>query len=156
LSNPIELPSLQEIDEMDRQRLQAIEALEISDGKVKCQKCGNAFPLLSTSSKPNSVRIRFLKQHLRSLERYSQGSHRNINSKARADANIKEVQQELAGLLEEEAKADALRRLPLHSSKISGFKWICGECFERAYKRRRTRQFMDSPLKGISRPPQFF
>jgi hypothetical protein len=139
LTDFVEIPSLEEIDEMERQRSQAIEALEISDGRVKCQKCGNAVPLLRTSinSKPSSVRIRFLKQHLRSLERYFKGSHRNINSKARADVNIKEVEQELAGLLEAEAKADALRRLPLHSSKISGYKWICGECFERVYSRKR-------------------
>jgi hypothetical protein len=33
LNDPFELPSLEQIEEMDKQRLQAIESLEISDGK---------------------------------------------------------------------------------------------------------------------------
>jgi hypothetical protein len=38
--------SLEEIEEMDRRRLQAIESLEISDfdHSVKCQRCGIAIP----------------------------------------------------------------------------------------------------------------
>jgi hypothetical protein len=34
----LELPSLEEIQEIDRQRLQAIEALQISKCYVKCQR----------------------------------------------------------------------------------------------------------------------
>ena len=52
MNDPFELPSLQEIEEMDKQRLQALESLEISDGLVKCQKCGNAVPILRTTTKP--------------------------------------------------------------------------------------------------------
>lgn len=44
----VELPSIEEIEEMDRLRQQAIEALEISvsaSGQyVKCQKCNIAVP----------------------------------------------------------------------------------------------------------------
>ena len=41
MNDPFELPSLEEIEEMDRQRLQAIESLQIThDGQyVKCQCC---------------------------------------------------------------------------------------------------------------------
>jgi hypothetical protein len=42
LSNPIPLPSLEQIEQMEKQRAQAIDALEISDGHVKCQRCGTA------------------------------------------------------------------------------------------------------------------
>jgi hypothetical protein len=42
----IELPSMYEIEEMDKQRLQAVESLEISEDKVKCQYCDRRIPLL--------------------------------------------------------------------------------------------------------------
>jgi hypothetical protein len=57
LSNPIEIPSLEEIEAMDRKRSQVIEALEISNDSVKCQKCGNSVPLLNTLTKRRSNRI---------------------------------------------------------------------------------------------------
>jgi hypothetical protein len=43
---PFELPSLEEIQEMDKHRSQAKESLEISDSdnSVKCQGCGVAVP----------------------------------------------------------------------------------------------------------------
>jgi hypothetical protein len=37
---------------MERQRLQAIEVLEISDHSVKCQRCGNTVPILGKLSRP--------------------------------------------------------------------------------------------------------
>ena len=43
---PFELSSLEELEEMDRQRLQAIESLKISDDSVKCQRYGNAVPIV--------------------------------------------------------------------------------------------------------------
>ena len=87
MNDAFELPSLEEIQEMDRQRLQAIESLEISDGRVKCQKCNAAVPLVRTSTNPSSVRIHALQKRLRSAERYSNSS-RNNNAKAKVDANI--------------------------------------------------------------------
>jgi hypothetical protein len=36
--------------------------------------------------------------------------------------DIKQLKQELADLLEDDAKADELRRLPLYSCRITGFK----------------------------------
>jgi hypothetical protein len=43
LSNPIELPSLEEIDEMERRQQKAIDSLGISDGFVKCQRAASLF-----------------------------------------------------------------------------------------------------------------
>jgi hypothetical protein len=60
LSNPIEVPSPAELDEIDRRESQAIESLEISNDSVKCQKCSIALPLLETSStvaKPKTSRM---------------------------------------------------------------------------------------------------
>ncbi|MFL6411716.1 MAG: hypothetical protein ACJ71K_10825 [Nitrososphaeraceae archaeon] len=84
-----------EIDEMDRQRSQAIESLEISDGRVKCQKCSVAVPLLRSWTKPNSIRIDVLQNQIRCVETYSRRSINN-NAKAKADANIKALKSELA------------------------------------------------------------
>ena len=39
-------PSLQEIEQMERQRSQAIELLEICNGSVKCQRCDMAVPIV--------------------------------------------------------------------------------------------------------------
>jgi hypothetical protein len=44
--------------------------------------------------------------------------------------------KEPAALLEEDAKADKLRSLPLYSCRITGFKFVCGCCFEKAYRSR--------------------
>jgi hypothetical protein len=52
LNDPFELPSLQEIQEMERQRSQSIEALEVFDSSVKCQKCGMAIPIVGKLSRP--------------------------------------------------------------------------------------------------------
>ena len=52
---------------------------------------------------------------------------------AKAEGNIKQLKQELAELLEEEAKADALRRLPLYSCRITRFKFVCSKCYDNVY-----------------------
>ncbi len=61
-------------------------------------------PLLSRSTKPNSNRIGILQKRIEWMENYSRVS--NIN-------DFKEVKADL--LEEEDAKADKLRSLPLHS-----------------------------------------
>jgi hypothetical protein len=48
LNDPFELPSLKDIEQMEKQRLQAIESLEIFDHSVKCQRCGTAVPIVGT------------------------------------------------------------------------------------------------------------
>jgi hypothetical protein len=72
-NDPFELTSFEEIQEMDKQRSQAIDALQ--------------------------KQIKWIENH----------SHGN----AIADVNLKQIKQELAELLQEEAKVDALRRLAL-------------------------------------------
>jgi hypothetical protein len=47
---------------MDKQRSQALESLEISDGPVKYQKCGTAVPVLRTLTKPKSDLIAALEK----------------------------------------------------------------------------------------------
>jgi hypothetical protein len=44
--NYVELPSMEEVDAMEKQQSRAIETLEISDGHVKCQACGTLKPTL--------------------------------------------------------------------------------------------------------------
>jgi hypothetical protein len=58
------------------------------------------------------------------MENYSRVSNNN---------DLKELKQELAEPLEEEAKADALRRLPSYSCKITGFKFVCSKCYDEVY-----------------------
>jgi hypothetical protein len=77
LNDLFELPSLEEIEQMDRQRLQAIESLDISNDYVKCQRCGIAIPLLRTSTKPRSNRIAVLEKQIKWIENYSRSG--NIN-----------------------------------------------------------------------------
>ena len=56
MNDPIEIPSLEQIEEMERQRSQAIQSLEISNGSVKCQRCRNDIPIVGKlSSRPNQI-----------------------------------------------------------------------------------------------------
>jgi hypothetical protein len=41
--------------------------------------------------------------------------------------------EELTELLKEESKTDILRRIPLHSSRMSDFKFLCGRCYDELY-----------------------
>src|SRR5919199_1365342 len=67
-SDPFEIPSLEEIQEIDRQRLQAIQALEISNDSVKCQKCGIAIPLLRTSTSHGAIELMLCKNRSSALK----------------------------------------------------------------------------------------
>jgi hypothetical protein len=116
LNDPFELPSLEKIEQMDRQRSQAIEALQISDRSVKCQRCGIAVPIVGKLPRPYSNnRIAILQKRIKCIENYSHGNNSNKND------DVKQLKQELADLLEEDAKADKLRSLPLYSCRITGF-----------------------------------
>jgi hypothetical protein len=42
--------------------------------------------------------------------------------------------QELAYILKEEEKNDLVTRLPLYSSRMTGYKWICSECWDKSYR----------------------
>ena len=71
MNDPFELPSLEEIEQMDRQRSQAIESLQITDNSVKCQKCGTAVPIVGKLTKPTKGnRIDILEKRIKWIENY--------------------------------------------------------------------------------------
>jgi adenine-specific DNA methylase len=73
LNEPFELPSLQEIEEMERQRSQAIALLEVFGHSVKCQRCGNAVPIVGklTMTTAKNDRITVLEKRIKWLENQS-------------------------------------------------------------------------------------
>jgi septal ring factor EnvC (AmiA/AmiB activator) len=78
-------------------------------------------PILKTLTKPRSNRIDALQKQIKWIENHIRDSSDN---NAKADANIKELKAELAALLEEDAKYDKLRNLPLYSCRITGWKFV--------------------------------
>jgi hypothetical protein len=96
LNDPFELPSIEEIEQMERQRLQAIESLETSGNSVKCQKCGMAVPIVGRLPTPYRNRITLLKHRIEWIK-----SHPRLKDSIN---NIKQLKEELAELLEQEAK----------------------------------------------------
>jgi hypothetical protein len=112
LNDPFELPSLEEIEEMDRQRFHAIESLQIFDHSVRCQRCGIAVRVVGgklTKPKPKQKNIDILEKRIKWLEGYSRGN----KNRSSYNNNLKQLKQELIDLLAEDAKADKLRSLPL-------------------------------------------
>ena len=47
---------------MEQQRLQAIEALEISDNSVKCHRCGQDVPMDGKLPRPQNDRVAILQK----------------------------------------------------------------------------------------------
>jgi hypothetical protein len=92
LNDSFELPSLEEIEQMEIQRSQAIESLQISNNSVKCQRYGNAMPIVDKLSRPHNDRVVILQRRIKWMENYYHGD--NIN-------NLKALKQELAELLED-------------------------------------------------------
>jgi hypothetical protein len=74
--------------------------------------------LLRAVIKTLSNRIDALQKQIKWIENYSCG-------KINRPSYVNEVKQELAELLEEDAKADKLRSLPLYSCRITGWKFVC-------------------------------
>ena len=52
------------------------------------------------------------------------------------DDDVKQLKAELADLLEEDAKVDRLRSLPLYSCRITGFRFVCSKCYNRILVQR--------------------
>ena len=143
-NNAVELPSLEEIEQMDKQQ-NALASLEISittiteddddDEKasyVKCQKCDRRIAMFQKSPRSYSVsnRITVLEKQIKQDEIRNNHYHNNNN-----DYNdIMESKRELADLLKEEEKNDLVTRLPLYSSRMTGYKWICSECWDKSYR----------------------
>jgi hypothetical protein len=63
------------------------------------------------------------------MENYSRGGNNNSNN----NNDLKQLKQELADLLEQDTKADKLRSLPLHSCRITGWKFVCSKCYDKVY-----------------------
>jgi hypothetical protein len=124
MSNPVPLPSIEEIDSIDRKRQQAVEALEISEAErlVKCQKCGRWVKMLSEPYQPKSDRRMHLQNMVRTLEKQKQESGGISEPK---QAALKSLKSELDGLLENYKKNDLMRSLPVHY--IRG-KFRCIDC----------------------------
>jgi hypothetical protein len=61
------------------------------------------------------------------IENYRRG---NTNVK---DDDVELLKAELAELLEEDAKADKLRSLPLYSCRLTGWKFVCSRCYDKVY-----------------------
>jgi hypothetical protein len=70
LNDHFEIPSLEQIEQMEKQWSEAIQSLQISNDSVKCQKCGNAVSLLRTLTKPKSNRIDTLQKRIKWIENY--------------------------------------------------------------------------------------
>jgi hypothetical protein len=153
LNDPFELPSLEDIEEMERQRSQAIESLQIIDNSVKCQKCGMAVPIVGKLTARND-RIAVLQKRIKWLENYQYSNRHCLHDHHRHSGNtitsnnydgdggsdddigvVKQLKAELTDLLEEDAKADKLRSLPLYSCRITGFKFVCSTCYDKVYNR---------------------
>jgi hypothetical protein len=139
LYQPNEIPSLEQIEKMERQRLQAVESLEyvLSDSgskkavAVKCQRCKKDIPIVGGMSRPANDRI----VHLQTRQRF-QETHPYRSTKEA----IEETKRELAELLKEDAEADKLRNLPLYSSRITGYRFVCPECFDMVCRYSRIRR----------------
>jgi len=123
---------------MERQRLQAIESLEISNHSVKCQRCGIAVPIVGKLTARND-RIAVLQKQIKWIEEHYQYPHRpygninNGNNNKDNNNSIKQLKAELAELLEEDAKYDKLRSLPLYSCRITEFRFLCSRCYDKIY-----------------------
>ena len=128
------LPSLEEIEEMDRQRSHAIESLQTSESEggsfVKCQRCNNDIPIIGTSSSSRprpccNGRAAMLQSRIKWMENYYHG----VN-----DNDLNALRQELTAPLEEDANADKLRCLPLYSCRITGWKFVCSKFYYKIYQ----------------------
>ena len=112
-NNAVELPSIEEVEQMDKQQQNALESLEISitdyekTSYVKCQKCGTRIAMFQKSHRSYSVsnRITVLEKQIRQDE--IRNSHYHINNNNYNDTM--ESKQELADLLKEEDKNDSLQ-----------------------------------------------
>jgi peptide subunit release factor RF-3 len=129
VSEERELPSLEEIAAMDRQRQEAFEALEIYDHSIKCQRCGIAVPIVEgTKSRANAKRITTLEIKIRYFE-----DHNNKNEEIKA-------RQELESLQTPDTKYDKIRNSALYYTRG---KFRCGSCFDKceiAYQRSLSRK----------------
>jgi ribonuclease D len=123
MNNPVELPTLEQIEAMDQQRTKATESLEIVNDQVKCQNCNSLQPIQRPlTNSQYSSRIYQLQARIKQIERHHIGG-----------TSAKKEREELKLLLEEHDKKDILRRIPLYSSSITSYRFYCSECYDKAY-----------------------
>jgi hypothetical protein len=83
-----------------------------------------AVPIVGKLSRPCNDRVVILQRRIKWMENYYHGVNKD---------DLKQLKQEVAELLEEDAKADKLRSLPLYSYKITGWKFVCSKCYDKVY-----------------------
>jgi archaellum component FlaC len=127
LKNAIDLPSLDEVESVEQQRLQTLQSLEVIDNTVKCQSCCNFESLGEklTTTRHHLHRISALKTRIKLIE----------DKYPRATEDLRRLKEELDQLIEEDAKKELQRRIRLYSSAATGYRWVCSQCFDLAYKR---------------------
>lgn len=132
-SNAVPVPSLEVIERMDQAREKAIAALQICGDKVRCQKCGDLKPMHKEPTRPSNDRIDILEQPIKRVEAlYDRKKIPYIDY----INNTNELKEELAELLNVEEKNQLIRKLPLYSSRITGFRYVCSACYDKLYYRR--------------------
>ena len=131
MGEAIELPSMEEILEIENKQSRAREALEISsDGLfVKCQCCGSlkamaTKPVITTEPK----RIHKLRMTIERIEQY-----RSIGFDGVSAVDTRRYKEELAALLEQERKSEIFHKLPLLSSPITEHRYFCSDCYNKTY-----------------------
>jgi hypothetical protein len=110
-------------------REKAIEQLEIIGEKVKCQCCGELKPIITNSAfiiTCHRNRIQTLKGMIKEIERHG--------------TDPTKEKQELAELLEENRKREITKRIPLYSSKLTGYRFYCSKCYELEEQKQRERE----------------
>jgi hypothetical protein len=68
LSEHFVLPSLEEIEQMERRRSQAIESLEISDHSVMCQRCSQDIPIVGKQNRPCNDMVVILQRRIKWMD----------------------------------------------------------------------------------------
>jgi hypothetical protein len=66
-------------------------------------------------------------------ERNQNSIDRNNDNNNSSIDTCKQLKEELADLLTEEAQREKLRSLPLYSSKITGYRFLCSHCYDKKY-----------------------
>jgi hypothetical protein len=122
---------LEELTEIEQLRSKAKEALEIDNDKqlVRCQGCGDWRPITeeSGSNLPSRHSTRIYKLRMRIKYKKQAGLARSHSTDCR------EEEAELQRLLDDQKKHDFLKRLPLYSCSITGYRFLCSTCFDKLY-----------------------
>jgi hypothetical protein len=138
----VELLSLSEIEEMERQQNLDMESLQISVSEsgsgqsvVKCQQCAQDIPIPPSDNPKKRCKDRLivLRRRIEYIENYRWGNYGNGNAAKQED--LRAIRQEIAYLEEQEAKADKMRKLPLYGVRLGKKKYlyICSNCFDKLF-----------------------